>query len=79
MGGVSYQVFDNSQSESLSWVSTFISQQQQINFTGNWMLVAEWKDVPEYLGESSIVSIKCLWGLSNHLLFIVLRPTPFKG
>ena len=56
VGKVSYQVHDNNQSESLSWVSTYISQQQQINFSGTWMLVAEWKDVPEYNGATSIVS-----------------------
>ena len=56
VGEVSYLVYDKSQSESLSWVSTYISQQQQISFTGTWMLVAEWRDVPEYLGDTSIVS-----------------------
>ena len=56
VGEVSYQVYNNSLSESLSWVSTYISQQQQVNFNGTWMLVAEWRDVPEYLGDATIVS-----------------------
>lgn len=56
VGEVSYQVYENSQSESLSWVSTYISQQQQINFIGTWMLIAEWKDVPKHQGELTIVS-----------------------
>lgn len=56
VGEVSYEVNDDSQSESLSWVSTYISQQQQINFTGTWMLLAKWKDVPKYLGDTSDVS-----------------------
>ncbi len=56
VGEVSYQVYDNCQSESLSWVSTYISQQQQLNFSGTWMLVAEWRDVPEYLRDTNIVS-----------------------
>lgn len=56
VGEVSYQVHEDNQSESLSWISTYISQQQQINFNGNWMLIAEWTNVPEYLREKSFVS-----------------------
>ncbi len=53
---VSYQVYNNSQSESLFWVSTYISQQEHINFSGTWMLIAEWKNVPEYRREIKTVS-----------------------
>ena len=55
VGEVSYHIH-TSQTESLTWVSTYISQQEQIDFTGTWMLIAEWKNVPEYLGDRSIVS-----------------------
>ena len=70
VGEVSYQVYDNSQSETLSWVSTYISQQQQIKFTGTWMLIGEWRDVPEYLGETSIVSDLSVmfWHDNNYLI-----------
>ena len=56
VGLVSYQVHDGT-TESLNWVSSFISQRQQIRFNGNWMLVAEWRNVPKYLGDASIVII----------------------
>ncbi len=55
VGQVSYQVYNDSQSEALSFVSTYVKQQQHVNFTGTWMAVAEWKGVPEYLGEVTTV------------------------
>ena len=54
VGEVSYWVHNN-RTESLTFVSTYISQQQQVNFSGTWMLVAEWRNVSEYLGDTSIV------------------------
>ena len=54
VGSVFYQVHDI-MTESLNWVSSFISQRQQVRFNGNWMLVAEWRNVPKYLGDTSIV------------------------
>ena len=56
IGSVSYQVHDST-TESLNWVSSYISQHQQIRFTGNWMLVAEWSNVPKYRGNRSIVIV----------------------
>ena len=68
------------QSESLAFVSTYISQQQQVNFSGTWMLAAEWRDVPEYLGNTSIVNY-------NHtviieifmLLFCIHQTNTYQG
>jgi len=54
-GQVSYEVH-SFQSDAMAWVSTFISQQQQVDFTGSWMLIAEWKNVPQYLGPSTKVN-----------------------
>ena len=51
---MSYWV-DANQSESLAFVSTYISQHEQVNFNGTWMLTAEWRNVPEYLGNANIV------------------------
>ena len=60
VGEVSYQVYEDSEMESLSWVSTYISQQQQADFRATWMLVAEWRNVPEYLGEEDSVISSCM-------------------
>ena len=56
IGSVSYQVHDSA-TESLTWVSSFITQNHQIRFNGNWMLVAEWRNVPQYHGDAGIVNI----------------------
>lgn len=56
VGAVSYWVYTG-QSDSLTFVSTYISQQEQVKFNGTWMLAAEWSSVPEYLGNLSIVSL----------------------
>lgn len=46
-GSVSYEVHTNSSSlPLLHRVSKYIRQQQQNNFAGIWMLVAEWNSVP---------------------------------
>jgi len=54
VGEVFYRVYEDS--EPLSWVSTYVSQQEQVSFSGTWMLIAEWNNVPQYLGETTIVS-----------------------
>ena len=54
---MSYWVNNNSQSDALAFVSTYISQNEQVKFNGTWMLTAEWKNVPEYFGNTSIVSL----------------------
>lgn len=79
VGEVSYQVYDNSQSESLSWVSTYVSQQQQINFIGTWMLVAEWRDVPKHQGELTTVGDEtCYRDVLSFFSNIVFRQIPIK-
>ena len=51
-GTVEYKVYTTelgAQAEQyLSTVSGYISQQQERNFTGTWMLVAYWNQVPPY-------------------------------
>ena len=46
----------------MDMVSSFIrnASESSDNFTGNWMLVAEWKDVPMSSGYLSIVSVAVL-------------------
>ena len=47
-GRVSYEVHNlSTDSIQLSRVNTFIRQQKQNTFSGNWMLVVEWNDVPQ--------------------------------
>jgi len=36
-------------------VSKFVSQQRQAYFLGNWMVVAEWRDVPQHSGSTTVV------------------------
>ena len=59
-GSISYEVHSTSAGSSsialLNRVSTFISNQQNTQFSGNWMLVASWSQVSAYSGSSSIVS-----------------------
>ena len=51
---VSYEVHNGS-TGLLSHVSAFIRQQQNTDFSGQWMVVAEWTDVPQY-GSTSVVN-----------------------
>ncbi len=52
VGDVSYEVHSSDISpEYINIVSSFISQQEQVQFNGRWMLLAEWNSVPQ-LGES---------------------------
>ena len=59
-GSISYEVHNTSAGSSslalLNRVSTFISNQQSTQFSGNWMLVASWNQVSAYSGSSSVVS-----------------------
>ena len=53
----SYEVHNDSTSPVLlKRVSIFISQQNQVNFTGTWMIVAEWFQVAQTGGSANIVS-----------------------
>ena len=58
VGSISYEVHSsNVSSDYISLVSTFISQQKQIQFIGSWMLLAEWTNVSEFNGLLTDVSI----------------------
>ena len=48
-GQVSYEVHDIP-TEGMEWVGTFVSQQEQTSFSPSWMMVAEWKEVPQFGG-----------------------------
>ena len=52
VGDISYQVYSTG-SPLLETVNTNISDEENINFTGHWMVVAEWDSVPEYTVSSS--------------------------
>ena len=48
-GEVAFQTINSTDdADLLSIVSTFVSQQQGVHFTGTWMLVADWIDVAQY-------------------------------
>ena len=47
VGNISYQVYSTG-SPLLDTVNTIISDEENINFIGHWMLVAEWDGVPGY-------------------------------
>ena len=46
-GNISHQVYYTG-SPLLDYVSTIISDEGNIDFTGHWMLVAEWDSVPQF-------------------------------
>ena len=52
-GSVSYKVYAQG-SPSLELVSDFISSDLSIEFSGVWMLVAFWQDVPEVFFEEQV-------------------------
>ena len=52
VGNISYQVYSIG-SPPLDTVNTIISDEENINFTGHWMIVAEWDEVPAYQGSPS--------------------------
>ena len=58
VGDISYQVYSIG-SPLLDTVNTIISDEENINFIGHWMLVAEWDGVREYKGSPNQVNITC--------------------
>ena len=58
VGDVSYQVY-SSGSPLLDTVNAFICDEKNFDFNGNWMLLAEWNDVPLFVGPVSEVSLLC--------------------
>ena len=64
VGSVSYEV--HTASDVLDWVSNVVSQHQQTNFIGRWMILAEWRNVPQHAASTETVSI------SRHYNIILL-------
>ena len=56
VGVISYQVYSIG-SPLLDTVNTIISDEENMNFIGHWMIVAEWDGVPEYGGLFTQVSV----------------------
>ena len=51
-GDILYEIHtDNSNPELLHSVSRFIAKEKGVRFSGRWMLVTEWNNVPQYLGD----------------------------
>ena len=55
VGQVSYEIHPY-RTEAVIWTSKFITEQRQTDFSGSWMLVAEWKNVPEFGSTTTSVS-----------------------
>lgn len=54
-GEVAFQTINSTDdADLLSIVSTFVSQQQGVHFTGTWMLVAEWIGVAQYGSQTGV-------------------------
>ena len=53
-GDILYEVHtEDSNPELLHLVSRFIATEKRVRFSGRWMLVAEWNNVPQYSGLSN--------------------------
>ena len=49
VGTISYEVHSDTTSMSLlSKVSSLINEYKQTEFSGEWMLLAEWRDAPKF-------------------------------
>ena len=88
-GEILYEVHaDTSRSESLNAVSQFIRHDHNNRFAGTWMLVTEWREVPEYPatgGSSANVSLLLLLFLpitnlvhNNNMLYFAFHRTHSK-
>ena len=71
-GVVSYEVHTlSSDSELLSEVNKLLRQRGRIQFAGTWMLVANWKNVPENVRFScNYLHTCCEWGLFQSTVFL---------
>ena len=59
-GQVSFEVHNSSSGTPtalLTRVNAYIRQQLQTDFRGTWMLIAEWREVPYFLGVNTTVSL----------------------
>ena len=58
VGEINYEVHTEFTSKHLlSQVDSVISEHAHTNFTGKWMIVAEWDGVPQYGGDPNIVRL----------------------
>lgn len=79
VGSVSYEVHSSqASSDYIDLVNSFISRQQQVQFNGTWMILAEWKDVPKYNGSLDDVSIELQSRVRIFICNIGCRLTTFK-
>ena len=82
VGNITYEVHTTETSPSyITKVSFFISQQRQVKFRGNWMLVAHWNSVPQFGGSLAAVSSNCPSILVHYLTaftYSLYRPIPIK-
>ena len=62
-GSIRYKTYD-SDSKNLDTVSRFVQSRQNVTFKGTWMIIAEWRDVPQYRSSINEVS------LFHHLSFV---------
>lgn len=68
IGSITYEVHTPKYSETLfSDINAVINDQMKTNFTGSWLIVAEWKNVPEFGG--SIYTVRFL--LSTYIVYML--------
>ena len=83
VGNISYEVHTEANSpELINLVSSFITQQEQVQFNGNWMLVARWNDVPQSGGSLANVSSIVHGHIVNYMTVACwhyYRPTHMKA
>lgn len=68
VGNITYEIHTVETSPTYTTlVSSFIGQQKQVKFRGNWMLVAHWNGVPQFGGPLATVSFNCAAIILIHL------------
>ena len=74
-GNVSYEVH-GAESLLLREVSDYISSSQNVTFSGTWMMVAYWWDVPELFLDDSVrqntYTLSCICNITHVMLFLYL-------
>ena len=80
VGNISYEVHTVTTSKSLlSKVNSLINEHMGTQFSGEWMLVAEWKDVPRYLIPDTVSFSFLTYSCMNIvLIFNFHRPALFR-
>ena len=61
-GKISYKVFTGTSHTLIQRVSSFVTYKMNGTFSGNWMLVAEWRDVAEFGTTNLRVSVQFYCG-----------------